>query len=179
MNVEKKYERCPFVALRRGRRFKKAIETSSRSSVQLFNSSTALLLFVPDGKDRLDAFPGIVLAPLALGDNASAGVIEGRTDPGDCIADVLLRTKGQDMLAVHFSPKRDFALVEASQLFDVHAKQLAIDGIDTDLDQIVENRFDESVRMKKGVLAGLVDQVAIVLIERLEYRPPHVGMDKQ
>jgi len=92
---------------------------------------------------------------------------------------VIDRAEGEDVLAVDLSPEGNLAAMATAQLFDIHAEELRVDGVDPDLDEVRVDLHDVAVGVKEDELARGMREAAVVGIERLEELAPEPGRDQQ
>ena len=83
------------------------------------------------------------------------------------------------MLAIDLAPERYLPLVLSPQLLDIHAKELRVDRIHANLDQVRINIGNVPVRVKKDKLACAMDYVAVLFVQRLEDGLPLPVRDQQ
>ena len=136
--------------------------------------------FGPFIVDGFDVFGAVAFAPEALADDAGAVVgEEGVGDAADGLADLLRGGGGEEGLAVDLAPEADAAGELFGEVFDGHAEELGVDGVDADLDEIGDDVGDISVGVHEDELAVVAGEIAVVFVEGLEEGAPQVGVDQE
>ena len=94
------------------------------------------MLSFPCIKHRFDVLGWDVVPPRAPGDDTTAFGLEGGSKAFDSRIYLLDGAQREYKLAVNFSPKCDLTSVLSPDFFNVHAKELGVYRIDTDIDQV-------------------------------------------
>ena len=107
-------------------------------------------------------------APFALCYDAPIPPVQRCPHALNRLSDILLRAEWQDMLPVNLSPECDFASELISQSLNVHAKELRIDGVYPDFDEVRVDVLNKAVGVEEDVFSPALEDIAIVSIEGLE-----------
>ncbi len=82
-------------------------------------------------------------------------------------------------LAVNLPPEGDLPPVELPQPLNIHAKELRIQGIHSQLNEVRIDGFDIAVRVEEHEFPGPLDDLAVLSVHRFEQFAPGGGTDEK